>query len=76
MSMESRDTAFPYTGSSGHQRGMSIRWWFAGMALQGILAAGDYKPWSSQDSSVIAKSAFDLADKMIEEGNKPVVNTN
>ncbi len=47
---------------------MSLRDWFAGMALQGLVVACNLK----QDKAdyVIAKNAYIMADAMIAERNK------
>jgi len=44
------------------QSGMSLRDYFAGQALMGIVARGDNDAWE-----FIAKSAYAAADAMIEE---------
>jgi hypothetical protein len=46
--------------------GMTLRDWFAGMALQGLLAST-----KTNDALVIAKDAYIIADAMIAESNKP-----
>ncbi len=46
------------------QRGMSLRDWFAGQALVGILSDGQYKPgkqWAADASA----SAYKVADEML-----------
>ena len=54
--------------SSGMHVGMTMRQWYAGMALQGLLSAGEELPASLSSElvfSVVAKLAFDQADAMI-----------
>ncbi len=46
---------------NGNQ-GMTLRNWFAGMALQGLCSNHDFKDTGSQD---IAELAFDQADAML-----------
>ena len=50
----------------GPQRGMSLRQWYAGQALSGLLC--DAKPLltSADDIAAKVKLSFDLADAMIE----------
>jgi len=50
--------------------GMSLRDWFAGMALQGLLAMCAGPQISGATAEVTAKIAFEHADAMIAEGNK------
>lgn len=47
-------------------KGMSLRQWYAGMALQGLLARGQPIP----QSLPIARLAFEAADAMLVEGDK------
>jgi hypothetical protein len=44
--------------------GMSLRDWFAGMAMQGLLAN------CGADSEQIAKKAYEYADAMLVERNR------
>ena len=53
--------AFPV----GSYAGMNLRDWFAGMALQGLLAGT-----KTNDALVIAKDAYIIANAMIAERNK------
>lgn len=56
--------AFPYWNCAENTtRGMTLRDWFAGMALQGMLANPDFN--GASDASV-AGFAFRQADAMIE----------
>lgn len=50
-----------------HQRGMTMRDWFAGMALQGVLASGGDFLEASEER---AKFCYEQADAMMEEGKK------
>lgn len=45
--------------------GMSLREWYAGMALQGIMASGDAH---GNEVGAIAQEAYKLADAMIRAG--------
>jgi len=62
-------TAFPHTtvnkmGGFVLQPGMSLRDWFAGMAMQGLLSKDYYSFTSDLDNAVI--QAYKVADAMIE----------
>lgn len=53
--------------------GMTLRDWFAGQALAGMLPNEDM-PWSSDhaeiEASTIANAAYELADAMLAERSK------
>lgn len=49
-------------------KGMTLRQWYAGMALQGMRA--DTKWFSKTSSQTLAHIAFKDADAMIKEGEK------
>lgn len=57
--------AFPEIGSQSEPgtRGMTLRDWFAGMALQGILASALAKPELGME--IFVEDAYSVADKMI-----------
>ena len=65
--------AFPFvfddtaTRSRQVYTGMSIRDWFAGMAMQGLLAC-PVQPQSGPD--MYARDAYTLADAMLKERSK------
>lgn len=68
--IESGGPAFPgsYTGQHGEIRwseGMAKREWFAGMALQGMLANQSI----NIEKSDLCGAAFDIADRMIRSGD-------
>lgn len=44
------------------EHGMELRDWFAGLAMQGLLANPETKP----DSNIIVAAAYRLANEMIE----------
>lgn len=46
-------------------RGMSLRDWFAGQAVVGILAGNDLSDLPPYDETHLAKAAFNLADAML-----------
>jgi hypothetical protein len=53
--------------------GMSLRDWFAGMALQGMLSANAPAPPHMTEDNVdqlMAKAAYEAADGMIKERSK------
>lgn len=61
-------TAFPVVSDIfGHHSGMSLRDWFAGQVVSGMVAGG-----RGLDISVeqFAKSSYAIADAMIAERNK------
>jgi len=47
----------------GGQQGMDLRDWFAGLAMQGLLANEHTKP----DSILICKASYQIADAMMKE---------
>lgn len=67
--MADRMNAFPMsiprTGSTEHHYGMSMRDWFAGMALQGLLASMTMDDVVEIDAT--ARDAYRYADSMIKE---------
>ena len=68
--INSGGNAFPYCvwvgdRHNGHNTGMTLREWFAGMALQGMIASGDA---NDNQIGVIAQEAYKLADAMIRAG--------
>ena len=53
----------------GGDPGMTLRQWYAGQALKGILSFnGDY---GSTEKPYLADACFQWADAMIAEGKKP-----
>lgn len=61
--------AFPLHGIDGvSDHGMSLRDWFAGMALQGMLAQGY--------SRGLAENAYSYADEMIAHRRSPQETAN
>lgn len=65
--------AFGPAGDDIHQRGMSMRDWFAGMALQGFTSFHGARNYTSGSIDEYAEEAFSLADAMmkarIQNGN-------
>jgi hypothetical protein len=59
--------AFPSTHPHGREEGMSLRDWFAGKAMQGLLAC-PVQPQSGPD--MYARDAYALADAMLKERSK------
>jgi hypothetical protein len=63
--MEFPKMAFPSEAFA--QTGMTLRDWFAGLALQGLAASAQTDHWPLH---VIASCSYDLADAMLKERNK------
>jgi hypothetical protein len=65
-------SAFPMgyhpEGNNADHTGMSLRDWFAGMAMQGLLSKDYYSFTSDLDDAVI--QAYKVADAMIAERKK------
>jgi hypothetical protein len=71
-------TAFPHTHTSSlgvsWQTGMSLRDWFAGQALAGMIANVNTSPVSTKSGcGYLAKNAFQFADAMIAEQKKDMI---
>lgn len=62
---QANESAFPWVSSEG-EPGMTMREWFAGMALQG-LCAHDGPPYSEDE---IAEIAVGMADALLAELRK------
>ena len=64
MSINTGGPAFPAPAGVQHitEQGMTLRDWFAGMAMQGICASGP-----DISNPVIAAEAYALADAMIKQ---------
>lgn len=63
---QSEDAAFP-THPEGED-GMSVREYFAGQALVGLIRFADSP--TKLDSPALAEAAFNIADAMIEESRR------
>lgn len=61
--------AFPHTCFCANSDGMSLRDWFAGMALEGALA-NCYDDMPPSAMPAVAKLAYDQADAMLAEREK------
>ena len=60
--------AFPAgSHSSLTNRGMSLHQWYAGMAMQGLLAGRTYNMLMDGNNKRIADHALKLADEMIKQ---------
>jgi hypothetical protein len=59
---------YPSGDIAWEQDGMSLREWYAGMALMGVMANPNYKDFTTEED--IAKSCWVQADKMLEMENK------
>ena len=64
MSQKTTDggTAFPYEWESS--KGMSLRDYFAGQVVAGLLANSSYEDY---DPGTVAHSAYDMAEAMLAE---------
>lgn len=71
VSRPENDVEGPWT-----EFGMSLRQWYAGQALPGLVVAGEMAAQEDDDARFtnrpedLAKRAFRLADAMIAEGSK------
>jgi len=77
MSKEKSFSAFPCAAFGPtendfiHQRGMTMRDWFAGMAMQGICSHND--TWGQSTLKAVSFLSYEIADEMmarIEDGKK------
>jgi len=66
MSKDTSGPAFP-NNSVYHFQGMTLRQWYAGLALQGLYQLPAFRMANLDD---YAKKAFQTADAMILEGSK------
>lgn len=57
--------AFPVSNGYEYKTGMTLRDWFAGMAMQGLLASG-----LAQKSGGYSRAAYEFADAMLEVRKK------
>lgn len=78
MSIPDGGPAFPSDNYRSDERGMSLRDWFAGMALQGRLSNDTLLSNAEQSGlpsdkfpETMARQAYGFADAMIAERNKP-----
>lgn len=57
---------------SDNQDGMSLRDWFAGKAMQGIMSNSNYRTWvmSKEDMALISECAYEQSDAMLAEREK------
>jgi len=67
--------AFPNTGNSAWNLqpdpGMTLRDWFAGQALVGLLSSGKWHNDGTGFEEFIATHAANIADAMLAERSKP-----
>jgi hypothetical protein len=72
MSAPYGGAAFPCADQTRPQEGMTLRDWFAGMAMMGSIAS-DQPQWTCDDGLRV-KKAYEVADAMLAErakGAKP-----
>ena len=81
MSIDDGGTAFPAMLPGGNycMPGMSLRAWYAGQAMQQLIAFGNDLadsdlPEDAPPKDIIASQAFAIADAMIVELNKETKN--
>jgi hypothetical protein len=70
MSKETGGAAFPSTQDQWERgmEGMTLRDWFAGQALSGLLAK--YNLNAPSDQNTLAQMSYELADAMLAERSK------
>jgi hypothetical protein len=56
---------FPDDKNANEEQGMTLRDWFAGQALAGMISGLDAKSEGSQAIKPIAAAAYDFADAML-----------
>ena len=61
-----------YSAQIGGHNGMTLRQWYAGMALQGMLSS-NVRLGLEDIKKIYAETAFRLADAMIAEGKNGIV---
>lgn len=70
MSKDDGGPAYPredYQGGGGGQTGMSLRDWFAGQAMAGMMAFnGSLLGRTTKSPEVVAALAYEYADEMIK----------
>jgi hypothetical protein len=72
-------TAFPssqygFVAPDGHTTGMSLRDWFAGMAISTVLEYWQKDDqYTDEDLSCVATDCYELADAMIEARKKDYI---
>lgn len=81
MTKDTSRPAFPMMRDQSHEErfiiepGMTIRQWYAGLAMQGLIARGALtctldglsRPFNEKE---VKEQAFAMADEMIKEGNE------
>jgi hypothetical protein len=66
MAKDSKVPAFPQPfATSPALTGMSLREWYAGLAMQGLLSAGAMTMAQQMDEQKVAGRAFAIADAMM-----------
>lgn len=65
---ETGGSAFPASAIGGlsPREGLTIRDWFAGQALTGLVTAAMHRAELDISSTVYAQSAYELADQMLK----------
>ena len=58
--------AFPSTHPHGREEGMTLRDYFAGMAMQSLILAAKH----GKDVDMLSAGAYQLADDMLKERSK------
>ncbi|SLK04001.1 hypothetical protein [Novosphingobium mathurense] len=72
MRVPENPPAFPHElPSGGSVSGMSLRDWFAGQALGGMLASEGDQSGYYHDAAFSAQRAYSLADAMLAERDRP-----
>ncbi|MDX1117060.1 hypothetical protein GOL29_03290 [Sinorhizobium medicae] len=63
--IEDGGSAFPVQSSTWDYKGLTVRDWFAGQALAGLLASGMTYGGSSTNRGAVANDAYAHADAML-----------
>ena len=62
--------AFPCGEHGSHWRGLTVRQWYAGMAIPAVIKAAIGQEFVKRQPQAMARVCFEMADAMIAEGDK------
>lgn len=60
----------PWAAGTATEGGMTMRDWFAGQAMQGMLASANSGGRWDADHDILTGEAYDIADAMLKERKK------